>query len=383
MENFVIIIAVIAGLVAGYVLGKKSVSTDNSQFETRIADLTTQITLLNSQNTELQKKLSEQNTLELTLKPLQEKVQELQRLAAETNETRTKAETAIQTNIQNIQTSYQSLSNETQRLSTALTRSQDRGAWGQVQLEKLLEDSGLIKDVNFIAQHRFQTDEGTLIPDITIELPGHGHLVIDSKFPFEAYWQSITETDPAKKAELLKKHAQDVLKHAKELNAKNYTSATRGPKFVIMWLPYESILSAAVEADPTLLDACNKLKVSLASPTIMYSLSSTIAFTWQQNKLAENAEEIRKVASGLLEGMIKLASSLQTMGNGLSTAVRNFNAFRKRFDNSVMRDARKLEELGLSVAGELEVPEAITLEVESVQTETGIIDVEPVDELEQ
>lgn len=383
MENFAIIIAVIAGLIAGYVLGKKSVSTDNSQSETRIADLTTQITLLNSQNTELQKKLSEQNTLELTLKPLQEKVQELQRLAAETNETRTKAETAIQTNIQNIQTSYQSLSNETQRLSTALTRSQDRGAWGQVQLEKLLEDSGLIKDVNFIAQHRFQTDEGTLIPDITIELPGHGHLVIDSKFPFEAYWQSITETDPAKKAELLKKHAQDVLKHAKELNAKNYTSATRGPKFVIMWLPYESILSAAVEADPTLLDACNKLKVSLASPTIMYSLSSTIAFTWQQNKLAENAEEIRKVASGLLEGMIKLASSLQTMGNGLSTAVRNFNAFRKRFDNSVMRDARKLEELGLSVAGELEVPEAITLEVESVQTETGIIDVEPVDELEQ
>ncbi|MEY2672279.1 MAG: hypothetical protein RLZZ508_156 [Actinomycetota bacterium] len=383
MENFAIIIAVIAGLVAGYVLGKKSISTDSSHFETKIADLNTQITLLNSQNAELQKKISEQNTLELTLKPLQEKVQELQTLAAQTNESRTKAETAIQTNIQNIQTSYQSLSNETQRLSTALTRSQDRGAWGQVQLEKLLEDSGLIKDVNFIAQHRFQTDEGTLIPDITIELPGHGHLVIDSKFPFEAYWQSITETDPAKKTELLKKHAQDVLKHAKDLNSKNYTSATRGPKFVIMWLPYESILSAAVEADPTLLDACNKLKVSLASPTIMYSLSSTIAFTWQQNKLAENAEEIRKVASGLLEGMIKLASSLQTMGNGLSTAVRNFNAFRKRFDNSVMRDARKLEELGLSVAGELEVPEAITLEVESVQTETGIIDIEPVDEIEQ
>ncbi len=383
MENFAIIIAVIAGLVAGYVLGKKSISTDSSHFETKIADLNTQITLLNSQNAELQKKISEQNTLELTLKPLQEKVQELQTLAAQTNESRTKAETAIQTNIQNIQTSYQSLSNETQRLSTALTRSQDRGAWGQVQLEKLLEDSGLIKDVNFIAQHRFQTDEGTLIPDITIELPGHGHLVIDSKFPFEAYWQSITETEPAKKTELLKKHAQDVLKHAKDLNSKNYTSATRGPKFVIMWLPYESILSAAVEADPTLLDACNKLKVSLASPTIMYSLSSTIAFTWQQNKLAENAEEIRKVASGLLEGMIKLASSLQTMGNGLSTAVRNFNAFRKRFDNSVMRDARKLEELGLSVAGELEVPEAITLEVESVQTETGIIDIEPVDEIEQ
>ena len=383
MENFAIIIAVIAGLVAGYVLGKKSISTDSSHFETKIADLNTQITLLNSQNAELQKKISEQNTLELTLKPLQEKVQELQTLAAQTNESRTKAETAIQTNIQNIQTSYQSLSNETQRLSTALTRSQDRGAWGQVPLEKLLADSGLIKDVNFIAQHRFQTDEGTLIPDITIELPGHGHLVIDSKFPFEAYWQSITETDPAKKTELLKKHAQDVLKHAKDLNSKNYTSATRGPKFVIMWLPYESILSAAVEADPTLLDACNKLKVSLASPTIMYSLSSTIAFTWQQNKLAENAEEIRKVASGLLEGMIKLASSLQTMGNGLSTAVRNFNAFRKRFDNSVMRDARKLEELGLSVAGELEVPEAITLEVESVQTETGIIDIEPVDEIEQ
>lgn len=383
MENFAIIIAVVVGLLVGFFFGKKSNPIDTSQYEMRINDLNSKIELLNTHNSDLQKKVNEQAALELTLKPLQQQVQELQRLANETNKTRAEAEASIQTNISNIQTSYQSLSNETQRLSTALTRSQDRGAWGQVQLEKLLEDSGLIKGVNYIPQHRFQTDEGTLIPDITIELPGHGHLVIDSKFPFEAYWQSITEADPSKKAELLKKHAQDVLKHAKDLNAKNYTSATQGPKFVIMWLPYESILSAAVEADPNLLDACNKLKVSLASPTIMYSLSSTIAFTWQQNRLAENAEEIRKVASGLLEGMIKLASSLQTMGNGLSTAVRNFNAFRKRFDNSVMRDARKLEELGLSVAGELEVPEAITLEVESVQTETGIIDVDPVDELEQ
>ena len=305
----------------------------------------------------------------------------MQRLANETNTTRAKAEENIKTSIDNIQSSYQTLSTETQRLSTALTRSQDRGAWGQVQLEKLLEDSGLLKGVNFIPQHQFQTEDGTLIPDVTIELPGHGHLVIDSKFPFEAYWLSLSESDPVKKAELQKKHAADVLKHAKDLNRKNYTSATHGPKFVIMWLPYESILSAAVEADATLLEQCNQLRVSLATPTIMYSLSSTIAYTWQQNKLAENAEQIRKVASGLLDGMVKLSKSLQTMGNGLTQAVRNFNEFRKRFDNSVMRDARKLEELGIAVAGELEVPESIALEVESVQT--GFIDVEPIDELEQ
>ena len=381
MENIYLIIAVIAGLVVGFIFGKKSVSTDTSQQELRIADLSSKIDLLNSHNADLQSKLTEQTTLEATLKPLQRQVEELQRLANETNTTRTKAEENIKTSIDNIQSSYQTLSTETQRLSTALTRSQDRGAWGQVQLEKLLEDSGLIKDVNFIAQHQFQTEDGTLIPDITIELPGHGHLVIDSKFPFEAYWQSLSESDPVKKSELQKKHAQDVLKHAKDLNKKNYTSATHGPKFVIMWLPYESILAAAVEADSSLLEQCNQLRVSLATPTIMYSLSSTIAYTWQQNKLAENAEQIRKVASGLLEGMVKLSKSLQTMGNGLTQAVRNFNEFRKRFDNSVMRDARRLEELGIAVAGELEVPDSITLEVESVQT--GFIDVEPIDEIEQ
>ncbi len=383
MENFAIIIAVLAGLVVGFVFGKKSTTTDTSQYENRINDLNSKIELLNSHNTDLQKKVSDQAALEITLKPLQQQVQELQRLANETNKTRAEAEAKIQTNIANIQASYGSLSTETQRLSTALTRSQDRGAWGQVQLEKLLEDSGLINGVNFIPQHRFQTDEGTLIPDITIELPGHGHLVIDSKFPFEAYWQSITETDPNRKIELQKKHAADVLNHAKDLNSKNYSSATRGPKFVIMWLPYESILSAAVEADPSLLEKCNQLKVSLASPTIMYSLSTTIAFTWQQNKLAENAEEIRQVASGLLDRLVKLSGYLGTMRSGLVSAITNFNHFVSRYDNSVLKEAKKLEQLGISVSGQLDSPEEITDAPRAIKTQGDIIDVEPVDELDQ
>jgi len=383
MENFAIIIAVLAGLIVGFIFGKKSVPTNANNFELLEAQLNSRIALLTEQNTELQNHKKESEALALTLKPLQDQVEALRRLASESNVTRAEAEKKIETSIDNIQTSYQSLSTETQRLSTALTKSQHRGAWGEVQLEKILEQSGLIKGVNYIPQHQFQSEDGTLIPDFTIELPGHGHIVIDSKFPFDSYWLSLDESDDTKRIELEKKHAKDVLAHAKKLNAKNYTSVTHGPKFVVMFLPYESILSAAIKADSTLLEQCNQLKVTLASPTTMYTLSSTIAFTWQQNKLAENAEEIRKVASGLLEGMVKLAGTLQTLGNGLSTAVRNFNTFRKRFDNSVMRDARKLEELGLSIAGELELPESISLEVEAVQTETGIIDVEPVDEIEQ
>jgi DNA recombination protein RmuC len=150
-----------------------------------------------------------------------------------------------------------------------------------------------------------------------------------------------------------------------------------------MWLPYESILSAAVEADPSLLEQCNQLKVSLASPTIMYSLSTTIAFTWQQNKLAENAEEIRQVASGLLDRLVKLTGYLGTMRSGLVTAITNFNHFVSRYDNSVLKEAKKLEQLGISVSGALESPDEISDTPRSIKTQGEIIDVEPVDELEQ
>lgn len=384
MENFAIIIAVIAGLVAGYVLGKKSVSTDNSQFETRIADLTTQITLLNSQNTELQKKLSEQNTLELTLKPLQEKVQELQRLAAETNETRTKAETAIQTNIQNIQTSYQSLSTETQRLSTALTRSQDRGAWGEIQLKQILESSGLIEGVHFTSQHQFTNSEGKVYkPDFTIELPGHNHIVIDSKFPFEAYWQSTIEHDPIRKNELLLKHAKDILKHSKELHDKNYLAVTNGPRYVVMWLPFESMLSAAVQADPLLPQKCMQLNIALTTPTMFYGTTVQLSYIWQQDKLAANAAHIQNAASNLLERILKVSGLLGKLRSGLITAINGFNEFSSQYENSLMQDARALHELGVSVSSDLNTPNPISDNVRPLKGIEEFIDVEPVDELEQ
>lgn len=384
MENFAIIIAVLAGLVVGFVFGKKSTTTDTSQYEIRINDLNSKIELLNSHNSDLQKKVSEQATLDATLNPLKEQVLELQRIANKSNTTRAEAEENIKTSIANIQASYGSLSTETQRLSTALTRSQDRGAWGEIQLKQILESSGLIEGVHFTSQHQFTNADGKIYkPDFTIELPGHNHIVIDSKFPFEAYWQSLAEEDQSKKDELLAKHAKDILKHAKDLHDKNYTALTNGPKYVVMWLPYESMLSAAVQSDPSLPQKCMQLNIALTTPTMFYGTTVQLSFIWQQDKLAANAAHIQKAASNLLERIVKVSGLLGKLRNGLVTSINGFNEFSSQYENSLMDDARALHELGVSVSNELSTPSPITENMRKLKGTEDIIDVEPVDELDQ
>lgn len=384
MENFAIIAAVLIGLSVGYIFGKKSNPTDTTQYENRIFGLEGQVETLKTLNDSLQKKVNEQTAFDASLEPLKEQVLELQRIANKSNETRAEAEENIRSSIKNIGQSYDKLSTETSRLSTALTRSQDRGQWGELQLQQLLEDSGLIEGVHFIAQHHIQDDDGKKYkPDFTIELPGHHHLVIDSKFPFEAYWEAMDEQDQTRKDELLKKHAADVLKHAKDLNKKNYSEHIKGPKYVIMWLPFESMLSAAVQADPSLLKTCMQMKISLTTPTLFYGMTTQLSYIWQQVNLAENAELVRTEATKLLVAIRALAASLQTLGGGLTTAVTHYNAFRSKFVKTAFGKSNALETLGISVAGELKNPVEIQKMPDALETDSGIIDVEPIDEIEQ
>ena len=384
MENFAIIIAVIAGLIVGFFFGKKSNNSDTSQYDKQIVGLEGQIQSLTSLNSSLQEKVNEQSKIEATLKPLQEQVLELQRIANNSNTTRAEAEENIKSSIENIKSSYKSLSTETQRLSTALTRSQDRGAWGEIQLKQILETSGLIEGVHFTSQHQFTNADGkTYKPDFTIELPGHNHIVIDSKFPFEAYWLSLAEEDQTKKEELLNKHAKDILKHAKDLHDKNYLSLTNGPKYVVMWLPYESMLSAAVQADPSLPQKCMQLNIALTTPTMFYGTTVQLAYIWQQDKLAANAAHIQNAASNLLERIVKVSGLLGKLRNGLVTAINGYNEFSSQYENSLMDDARALHELGVSVSNELSTPSPINDNVRKLRGKEEFIDVEPVDELEQ
>jgi DNA recombination protein RmuC len=384
MENFAIIIAVLAGLIVGFVFGKKSTTTDTSQYESIVSNLNAQIDLLNLQSEELKAKAESQTELELRLLPLTEQIKKLEEIATKSDTNRAKAEAELTTSINTIEKNHESLSRATGLISNALTRSQERGKWGELQLEQILEDSGLIRGVHFTTQHGLQDADGkNYKPDFTIELPGHSHIVIDSKFPFEAYYQAMDESNPVKKEELLKKHAQDVLKHAKELSKKNYSEHLKGPKYVVMWLPFESMLSAAIQANPKLLRECMQMKIALNTPTLFFGMTTQLSFIWQQVILAENAELVRKEATNLLVAIRALASSLQTMGGGLTTAVTHYNAFRSKFVKTAFSKSSELERLGISVAGELKNPSEIEKMPNNGDLDSNIIDVEPVDELDQ
>jgi DNA recombination protein RmuC len=187
-------------------------------------------------------------------------------------------------------------------------------------------------------------------------MPGGGEILVDAKFPFDAYWQGIGTDEPATRDALMRKHADDVLSRAKELSGKRYSDVAASPDFVVMFLPLESLLSAALEADGLLLERTFTLRVILATPTTMLALLRTIGFGYQRQLMADNAEEIKRAGAEMLARLGTLAEHLNGMRRGLDQAVRGYNAFVGSFDSQAMRQARRLNDLGVATSRPLEAP---------------------------
>jgi DNA recombination protein RmuC len=236
-----------------------------------------------------------------------------------------------------------------------------------MQLEGLLEHAGLVEGVHFRRQDTRASaaaagevaGDGALRPDICVLLPGGGEILIDAKFPFDAYWASIATADPVVRDEHLRKHASDVLARARELSGKRYSASLRSPDFVVMFLPLESLLSASLEADGLLLEKTFERRVILATPTTMLALLRTVGFGYQRQLMAENAEEIKAAAAEMLNRLGILAEHLEGMRRGLDQAVRGYNSFVGSFDNHAMRHARRLQELGVDGGRTTRAPHAI------------------------
>ncbi|MDV3223178.1 DNA recombination protein RmuC [Intrasporangium sp.] len=247
--------------------------------------------------------------------------------------------------------STESLRTETATLASALSASTVRGAWGEVQLRRVLELSGLLPRCDFDEQVTRTSRHGaTVRPDAVVNLPGGRHVVIDSKAPMSHFLQAQAETVGAQeRAELLGSHATSLRRHVEALAGKAYWSAfTRSPEVVVCFVPGEAILGAALADDPGLYEHALGRKVVLASPGTLFAVLRTIGAVWQQDALEQNARDLLALGQDLHARLATLGGHVVSMGQSLARSVEGYNRFVGTLESRVLVTARRLHELGIA-----------------------------------
>ena len=224
-----------------------------------------------------------------------------------------------------------------------------RGQWGEQQLRNILELSGLTERIDFVEQVTVDSDESRGRPDALVHIPGGLDVVIDAKTPLSSYLDAHHADDEQRRSELLNSHANTLMGHAKTLSDRDYASAVDGsPDFVVMFVPAEPILDAAMDVKPTLWeDAWRKHRVLIATPGLLLAFLRTVAMAWQQQVLQENAQNIADGAAQLYDSLRVYAGHVDGVGKALGRAVDAYNKSVGSLEGRVLPRARKFEEWGV------------------------------------
>jgi DNA recombination protein RmuC len=259
---------------------------------------------------------------------------------------------------------------EAQRLGNSLTNApKARGRWGERALQNLLEQCGLAEHTDFHLEHSIDTDDGRLRPDAIVNVPGQKKLVIDAKVSLNAYQAAFEADDDEVRRRQLELHAKSMRGHVQTLGAKSYQSQfEEAPDYVVMFVPGEHFVAAALEADPELWDFAFEKRVLLATPTNLVAICRTVAQVWRQDSLAREAQEIGRMGAELYERLAVAAEHLKRVGGGLETAVNNYNKFVGSFERNVLSSGKRLADKGIEI-GKREI-EDVPL-VESAPRYTG------------
>jgi DNA recombination protein RmuC len=242
-----------------------------------------------------------------------------------------------------------SLRRETQVLSTALRRPQVRGRWGELHLRRAVELAGLVDRCDFLEQAQLHDEQTIRRPDLVVRLAGGRSVVVDAKVPLEAFLDATATDDPEEREAHLARHARQLRGHVELLGSKRYWRAlTESPEFVVLFLPAESFMSAALEAEPTLLEYAADRGVVLASPTTLIALLRTVAHGWRHEALADRAREIHLVGRELYERIGTMGGHLAKLGRSLDSAVTSYNQTVGSWESRVLVGARRFEELDVT-----------------------------------
>ncbi len=256
----------------------------------------------------------------------------------------------------------QSLARETATLSTALRSPQTRGRWGEVTLRRVAELAGMVHNCDFSEQETREADGGRIRPDMIVRLPGDRSLVVDAKVPLTAYLDAAGAPDESSRRAALQRHGQQVAEHVRQLSSKQYWNQFQpAPELVVLFLPGDHFFSAALECRPELIEEALAKKVVIATPVTLISVLKGIAYGWNQEQLAENAEEIRRLASELYERVQLVQEHYSDTGRLLEKTVESYNRSVGSWDSRLVPSLRKMRELGVSNGQEPEAPEQIDL----------------------
>jgi DNA recombination protein RmuC len=252
------------------------------------------------------------------------------------------------------------LSRETRNLVTALRRPDVRGQWGEITLKRLVELAGMSAHVDFTEQQHQLTETGVIRPDMIVHMPESRDIVVDVKTPLDAYLAAVEAQSDEERAAQLRRHAQLVSARVRELSSKQYWSQfEKSPDFVVLFLPGDQFLSAALQENPGLIDESLRQSVMLATPTSLVALLKAVAYGWKQNVLADNAAEIRRLGEDVYKRLAVFGEHLGRLGKSLGNSVDSFNKAVGSLEQQVMPAARRFPELGLRVSRELEPLEPV------------------------
>jgi DNA recombination protein RmuC len=258
------------------------------------------------------------------------------------------------------------LRRETRSLSTALRRPQVRGRWGELHLRRAVELAGLVERCDFSEQVRLE--DGARRPDLVVHLVGGRSVVVDAKVPLDAYLDATSHDDEALRREALVRHARQVRAHVDALGGKAYwRSLPETPEFVVLFVPAESCLAAALEADPGLIEHAADRQVVLASPTTLIALLRTVAHGWSHEALADRARDIHRLGRDLHDRLGVLTQHLDGVGRSLGAAVGHYNQAVGSYESRVLVAARRFTDLSV-VADDLASPRQVEATTRSVGT---------------
>jgi DNA recombination protein RmuC len=289
-----------------------------------------------------------EQAIEALIKPIQESLSRTSEALREIEVERQRDFGSLRQHLTDMRESHGALQRETRNLVQALSKPQVRGQWGEIALRRLVELAGMTAHCDFDEQVHVAGEDGALRPDMIVHLPEGRDIVVDVKTPLDAYLAASEAPTDEVRAVALRRHAQHVAERVRTLSSKNYAQQfDKAPQFVVLFLPGDQFLSAALDQQPELLDRAMSSNIILTTPSTLLALLKTVYNGWQNVRLAENAERIRRLAEDLYARLATFRNHMGKIGSSLEASLRAFNGAVGSLERSVLPGARKFVELGV------------------------------------